>query len=104
MTNATSNHVNAAPTVEMSPVFRLRLTFKVSKTVIDAMAECMEHAVETRSPSAISYAKNMEKSFDLYGLDGLQMQALYLVCNLGAWHGPEARKAKRVVRDWSISK
>lgn len=92
--------MKSLPSVRMSWAFRLRLRLKVSKAVVGAISKCMNSAHSTGSEFAFLYAKHIEASYALCGLEGLKRQTLGLVSNLVRWETPDAREAKRVVCKW----
>jgi hypothetical protein len=53
-------------------------------------------------PSAKSYAHGMEPAFDQYGVEGVHMNVLYMLGNLGRWSGHEARATKKVLKRWKL--
>lgn len=71
----------------------------VPKEVIDALRAAMLGAAA--NPYALTYAHAMTKSFNGYGVDGVKHQVMYMLGNLAAWKGDEAREAKKVLKKWT---
>ena len=68
----------------------------VSPEVVGALETAMMNA-SSASLEAGVYADHMETACNLYGLDGVKTQVLYMLSNLRNWKGEEARNAKKVL-------
>ena len=74
----------------------------VSPEIVGSLEAAMVNA-SSASLEAGLYADHVETSFDLYGLEGVKTQVLYMLCNLRNWQGEEARNAKKVLKKFSKS-
>lgn len=73
---------------------------QVKPEVIHALRLTMLNATE-KQISAYTYAHAMERSAKLFGLDGVRVQADYLLLWMASWHGAQARECKDILRKWT---
>lgn len=72
----------------------------VSPEVVSALEAAMVNAPSASLEAGV-YADHVETSFNLYGLEGVKTQVLYMLCNLRNWKGEEARNAKKVLNKFT---
>lgn len=54
--------------------------------------------------NCFSYLKAVPEVIEDYGTEGLKVQLIYAIANVGGWRGSEARESKKVIREWIKSK
>jgi hypothetical protein len=97
---------NKGPGPMMSDELAVQLAkAKVPKEVIDALRIAMLNA--SVNTYALTYAHAMTKSFqsrgedgELFGIRGVQSQVMYMLNNMQAWKGEEARECKKILNRW----
>ena len=90
--------------VEMTELLQLRLKQCMNADEIDALKSAMLNSSQERGRPCWSYAKNVEKAFDIHGLEGIRWQVAYMLLHLWWWKGAEARACKLVLRKFSWNK
>lgn len=72
----------------------------LDEELIAALTAAHRYAVEHPEKGHLSVARRYIEALPdavvVFGLEGLRSQLPYVLANLGAWMGPEARAAKRV--------
>lgn len=72
----------------------------VSRDVMVALSNAMENSCV--DPYAHSHARGIYGAHGLYGVDGVRLNVLYMLGNLGKWQGEEARVSKKVLKRWAL--
>lgn len=73
----------------------------VPDDVVSAIETAIKGASNLKDPSARAYARSMGQAFDEYGVEGVKMQVLYLLGNLGKFQGDDAKQCKKVLKKWA---
>lgn len=71
--------------------------------VVQALDCATSNVTSTMDASAHAYARSMPRAFDEYGVEGVKMQAMYLLLYMQKWQGDVARDSKKLLRRWSNS-
>jgi membrane protease subunit (stomatin/prohibitin family) len=76
-------------------------------TVNEAIAAAKKHCEANPSKGYLSYALTyinaIPETMELYGVEGLKTQIIYILGNLQAWRGEEARTVKKLLNDYAKS-
>lgn len=71
----------------------------VAVEIVNAIELACENAYV--DPHAASYAGGMIEAFAMYQVAGVKMNVLYMLGNMVAWQGIEARATKKILKKWS---
>jgi hypothetical protein len=96
---ANSGTAGDEQTVMSLTVYTALVADNIDQSVIEALLKAMENAKV--DPWANSHARGIHRAYLEYGVDGIKMNTLYLLGNLGKWRGEEARIAKKILRRWT---
>lgn len=68
----------------------------------EELARAIETArIECKAPYAQAYLQAIPEASVLYGKEGLGVQLLYCLNNMGTWRGETARQTKKVFKKWA---
>lgn len=73
----------------------------VKHSLVLAADHCTQNPSKGDNAYALSHLRGIEEAVALDGENGFKTQILYILTNLGAWSGPAARSAKKILRKYA---